>query len=210
MLFSTLKKMSMMRSSFRFIKTSKFFFAASPSPSQKLPVLDGKPADKKGTQPTQETTIQPWVEVENRLTKLRSELVLSDQTKIDQYVLGVVKNYFRTTYKEGLTLESKLSDHGLDSLDSVELGMVLEDELGYIIEAETLPQFTKVKHFSNYIKQIEAYKKEFVLLPQERAHQEEETWDNWIPGGEKLKSKLRSYTKSGGQSGAPKKEKEKH
>jgi hypothetical protein len=72
--------------------------------------------------------------------------------------------------------------------------MILEDELGYIIEAETLPQFTKVKHYVNYIKQIEAYKKEHIMLPQERAQQAEENWDTWMPFGEKLRSKLYGLT----------------
>ena len=125
---------------------------------------------------------------------MRGELVLADEGRIENYVLGVVKGYFRTTYKDGLTIDSKLSDHGLDSLDSIEIGMILEDELGYIIEAETLPQFTKVKHFVNYIKQIEAYKKEHIILPQVRAQEDEENWDSWIPYGEKLKSKLFKMT----------------
>ena len=50
-----------------------------------------------------------------------------------------MKNYFRTTNKNGLTLESNLIDHGLDSLDQIEIAMVIEEELGYIISAETLP-----------------------------------------------------------------------
>jgi acyl carrier protein len=182
-----------------FIKSNLFKFPsfAFASAAEKLPTLEGKPAIKKGEEKSDSTTIQPWVEVENRLSKLRSELVLSDQGKIENYVLSVIKGYFRTTYKDGLTLESKLSDHGLDSLDSIELGMVLEDELGYIIEAETLPQFTKVKHFVNYIKQIEAYKREYFILPQVRALQPDETWNDWIPGGEKLREKLRKFTKDG-------------
>ena len=72
--------------------------------------------------------------------------------------------------------------------------MVLEDELGYIIEAETMPQFTKVKHFVNFIKQMEAYKQEFHMMPQEKAHAKEENWDDWIPKGEALRSKLFRYT----------------
>jgi hypothetical protein len=46
----------------------------------------------------------------------------------------------------------------------------------------------------NYIKQIESYKKEHILLPQERAQQTEENWDTWIPFGEKLRSKLFDMT----------------
>ena len=162
------------------------------SAAAKLPTLEGKPADQKNT--TGGNAVQPWVEVENRLAKLRGELVLADECRIEKYILGVIGGYFRTTYKDGLTMESKLSDHGLDSLDSIELGMILEDELGYIIEAETLPQFTKVKHFVNYIKQLEAYKKEHIVLPQVKAQEAEDSWDSWIPYGEKLKSKLFNMT----------------
>lgn len=167
----------------------KFNFAVG----DKLPVLDGKANLSKEVSLT-ETKIQPWIDVENRLSKLRNDLVLSDQDKIEKYVFGVLKGYFRTTYKEGLTLESNLEDHGLDSLDAIELAMVLEDELGYIIEAETMPQFKKVKHFVNFIKQMEAYKQEFHTMPQEKAHSKEENWDEWIPKGEALRSKLFKYT----------------
>ena len=121
-------------------------------------------------------------------------MVLSDHGKIEEYVIGVIRGYFRTTYKDGVRLDSLLSDHGLDSLDAIEIGTILEDELGYIIEAETLPQFTKVKHYANYIKQIEAYKKEHILLPQERARANDESWSDWIPFGEKLRSKLYGMT----------------
>lgn len=105
----------------------------------------------------------------------------------------------------------------MDSLDAIEISMILEDELGYIIEAETMPKFTKVKHFVNYIKHMEAYKKEHFLLPQMKAHQADETWDDWIPKGEKIRAKLRSFVKKDGKkqegAGAAKAEeehKEKH
>jgi acyl carrier protein len=190
---------------FTYLKNPKFGFA---SPAEKLPTLEGKPQEiQKGGDVN---AIQPWVEIENRIAKLRGELILSDHGKIENYVLGVVKGYFRTTYKDGLTLNSNLEDHGLDSLDSIELGMILEDELGYIIEAETLPQFTKVKHFVNYIKQMEAYKKEYILLPQVKAQENEETWNDWIPYGEKLKSKLFSMTESKTKKEAKKEKKAKH
>lgn len=45
--------------------------------------------------------------------------------------MKVFKNYFRTTNRSGLTLESELSQHGLDSLDAIELAMVIEEDLGY-------------------------------------------------------------------------------
>lgn len=54
-----------------------------------------------------------------------------------------------------MNLESKFSDHGLDSLDSIELAMQVEEDLGYVISAETLPVLNKVKHISNYIKHVE-------------------------------------------------------
>jgi acyl carrier protein len=63
----------------------------------------------------------------------------------------LVKNYFRTTNKGGLTVESNLLDHGLDSLDSIELSMSIEEDLGYVISAETLPVLNKVSHYVNYI-----------------------------------------------------------
>ena len=94
-----------------------------------MPTLEGKPTDHKQLSGGETRAVQPWVEVENRLARLRGELVLSDHGKIESYVMGVVKGYFRTTYRDGLTLESKLEDHGLDSLDAIEIGMILEDDL---------------------------------------------------------------------------------
>lgn len=167
--------------------------------AEKLPVMDNGAAKIGGK--SSETSIQPWVEMENHIARTRNELVLSDHDKIEKYVLSVVRGYFRTTYKDGVNLNSNLADHGLDSLDSIELGMILEDELGYIIEAEVMPKFSKPKHFVNYIKQMEAYKAEFHMLPQEIAQKDEENWDNYLPFGEKLKSKLFSYTKKGDATG---------
>jgi acyl carrier protein len=80
---------------------------------------------------------------------------LKKQEDIDGYVLNMIKAYFRTTNKQGLNLDSKFEDHGLDSLDSIELAMQVEEDLGYIISAETLPVLNKVKHISNYIKHVE-------------------------------------------------------
>lgn len=53
----------------------------------------------------------------------RNAIVLKKDEDIEGYVLNLVKNYFRTTNKAGLTLESDLLSHGLDSLDSIELSM---------------------------------------------------------------------------------------
>jgi hypothetical protein len=94
-----------------------------------MPVLDAKNI-KMSDLKSDSVQVQPWVDIENRLEKLRGELVLSEQDQIEKYVLSVIKGYFRTTYRDGLSVESKLADHGLDSLDAVEISMVLEDELG--------------------------------------------------------------------------------
>lgn len=96
-------------------------------------------------------------------------LVLKTTDEIEQYVLSVVRDYFRTTRKASLTLESAFTDHGLDSLDAIEFVIRIEDELGYIIDAENLQLFKKPQHFVNFIKQMEAYKEEFNRLPQEAA-----------------------------------------
>ena len=63
----------------------------------------------------------------------------------------MVKNYFRTTKKASVTVDSDFTDHGLDSLDTIELVIQVEDELGYLIDAEKLELFKKPKHFVNYI-----------------------------------------------------------
>ena len=65
-------------------------------------------------------------------------LVVKEKDEIEKYVLNVVKNYFRTTKKAKVTLESKFEDHGLDSLDAIEMVIQIEDELGYVIDAENL------------------------------------------------------------------------
>lgn len=60
----------------------------------------------------------------------------------------------------GVTKSSTLAEHGLDSLDAIEISMQIEEDLGYMISAETLPSFTKVKHYITYIEQVEAFKRE--------------------------------------------------
>jgi acyl carrier protein len=97
-------------------------------------------------------------------------LVLKEKDDIDKYVLSIVRNYFRTTKKAKVTLESKFEDHGLDSLDAIELVIQIEDELGYVIDAENLQKFKKPKHFVNFISHMEAYKGEFHKLPHEGNH----------------------------------------
>ena len=51
----------------------------------------------------------------------KNALVLKTNDEIEGYVLSVVKDYFRTTKKASLTLDSKFVDHGLDSLDEIEV-----------------------------------------------------------------------------------------
>ena len=92
-------------------------------------------------------------------------LTLKTDDQISNYVLNISKEYFRTTKKAKLGLESSYKDHGLDSLDIIELIIQVEDDLGYVIDAENLEKFSKPKHFVNFIKQIEAYKSEFNKLP---------------------------------------------
>lgn len=60
----------------------------------------------------------------------RSQIVLKKSEDIESYVIKTIQAYYRTTYKQGtqcvnagLKKESKLADHGLDSLDSIEIAM---------------------------------------------------------------------------------------
>ena len=102
----------------------------------------------------------------------KNSLALTSNDEIEEYVLSMVKNYFRTTKKASVTLDTNFSDHGLDSLDVIELVIQVEDELGYLIDAEKLELFSKPKHFVNYISQMEAYKAEHKRLPHEGVHSE--------------------------------------
>lgn len=93
-------------------------------------------------------------------------IMLSKASDIEAYAIQVIKNYYRTTEKEGnfdnildLTIESKLSDHGLDSLDSIEIALVVEKDLGYEISSHTLPTLNTVKHFAIYIEHVENLKR---------------------------------------------------
>lgn len=97
--------------------------------------------------------------------ELRNFLVLKTQEEIEKYVFNLFKNYFRTVNKGFLSLDSTLEDCGLDELDSVELVVRLEDELGYVVPGEALPCFRSVKNFVNYIKQTEDFKREFNKFP---------------------------------------------
>ena len=102
--------------------------------------------------------------------KNSNSLVLMTNDEIEKYVLSLTKSYFRTTKKASLALDSSFSDHGLDSLDIIELVIQVEDELGYLIDAEKLELFRKPKHFVNFIVQLEAYKTEHKRLPHEGIH----------------------------------------
>ena len=86
--------------------------------------------------------------------------------------MSITKDYFRTTRKASVTLDSEFKTHGLDSLDVVELVIRVEDELGYMVDAENLEKFKKPRHFVNFIKQMEGYKEEFNRLPM----QEDTKW----------------------------------
>ena len=97
----------------------------------------------------------------------KNAVALSSQDEIENYVLSMIRGYFRTTKKATLHLDSSLDDHGLDSLDKVELCIQVEDELGYLIDGEKLALFHKPKHFVNFINQMEGYRTEFSKLPHE-------------------------------------------
>lgn len=123
---------------------------------------DAKDVSTQVKQPEKKKDIQAYIDGQ---LVTRTHLVLKKSEDIDAYVIKTIRNYFRTTNKQGLTLESTLQDHGLDSLDSIEISMQIEEDLGYVISAETLPVLQKVKHYSNYIKHIEAYKEESKHAP---------------------------------------------
>ena len=115
---------------------------------------------------------------------------MKEKDEIEKYVLNVVRNYFRTTRKAMVSMESNFEDHGLDSLDAIELIIQIEDELGYVIDAENLEKFKKPKHLVNFISHLEAYKSEFHKLPHEGVHAHFSLGDAFpgLPGtGEKKK-----------------------
>ena len=104
--------------------------------------------------------------------KQEHSLVLKSNDEIEKYVLSIFKNYFRTTKKASVSLDANFGDHGLDSLDVIELIIQVEDELGYLIDAEKLELFKKPKHFVNFIAQMEAYKTEHKRLPSEGIYED--------------------------------------
>ena len=110
-----------------------------------------------------------------------SSLILASSDEIEKYVLSMVRSYFRTTKKASVSLDSSFADHGLDSLDVIELVIQVEDELNYLIDAEKLELFSKPKHFVNFITQMEAYKQEHNRLPHEGIYEDFAT-DKAFPG----------------------------
>ena len=113
--------------------------------------------------------VSMWKEMKEKTDKA---LILKTEDEITDYVLSVVKNYFRTTKKASVTVDSSFGDHGLDSLDTIEFVIQIEDELGYLIDAEKLELFKKPKHFVNFISQMEAYKTEHNRLPHEGIYED--------------------------------------
>ncbi len=95
----------------------------------------------------------------------RTALVLRQREQVEEYVLNMVRGYFKTTSKGQLGLESNLKDHGIDSLDVIELAMQVEEDLGYKISAENLTIFHKPKHFANFISQTEEFKRVYEKDP---------------------------------------------
>ena len=120
-----------------------------------LVVRDQESSDKAGQ-------VDLW---KGQVDATKNALVLKTDDEIEQYVVSITKDYFRTTRKASVTLDSEFRSHGLDSLDVVELVIRVEDELGYMIDAENLEKFKKPRHFVNFIKQMEGYKQEFNKLP---------------------------------------------
>lgn len=123
--------------------------------------------EKMGLESTAVTSIKSGdaVELWQEQVNNQNSLVLKSNDEIERYVIGICKDYFRTTKKASLGLESSLKSHGLDSLDLIELVIQVEDDLGYVIDAENLELFQKPKHFVNFINQIEGYRSEFNQLP---------------------------------------------
>ena len=92
-------------------------------------------------------------------------LVLRTRQSIEEYVLKTVRDYFRTIHGNAITMNSDLHQHGLDSLDMVEIAMTVEADLGYQIASENLPAFTRPIHFANYIEQVENFKEVYGKQP---------------------------------------------
>ena len=124
--------------------------------------LDSNSIAKREADGIKGSEVSLWKE---QVNATKDALVLKTNDEIEDYVLSITRDYFRTTKKASVTLDSMFTDHGLDSLDCIELVIRVEDELGYMIDAENLEKFKKPRHFLNFIKHMEAYKEEFNKLP---------------------------------------------
>ena len=102
--------------------------------------------------------------IDNELVPVTT-LVLRTRQSIEEYVMKTIKDYFRTTNRNAITMESNLANHGLDSLDTVEIAMNVENDLGYLIASENLPAFSKPIHYVNYIEQVENFKMQYSKDP---------------------------------------------
>ena len=134
-------------------------------------------AERRGE--TEAREVDLW---RNQAEQTKNSLVLKTGDEIESYVLSITKDYFRCTKKQALDLDSAFTDHGLDSLDVIELVIKVEDELGYLIDAENLIKFKKPRHFVNFIKQMEAYKEEFHRLPHDDTYTKGINWKEAFPG----------------------------
>ena len=104
---------------------------------------------------------KPIAPINHELSKTQpthnTHIALQSKKEIEKYILAISRNYFRTTNKANLTPDSLYTDHGLDSLDVIELVIQVEDEIGVIIDAENLDLFKKPRHFINFIYQTDTY-----------------------------------------------------
>jgi acyl carrier protein len=84
----------------------------------------------------------------NNLQKIQ----LASHQEIETYVLRLFKDYFRTANVIKLSLRSSFQDHGLDSLDGLELVTKVEDQLGIQASDDTLRTLNSVAAFMKFIK----------------------------------------------------------
>lgn len=110
--------------------------------------------------PTAHTNAVKYQYIDNELKPV-NQLVLRTRQSIEEYVMRVIKDYFRTTQRASLNMNSDLNEHGLDSLDLVEVAMQVETDLGYMIASENLAAFKRPIHFANYIEQVESFKAQY-------------------------------------------------
>lgn len=144
--------LKLIRSSRRLFKLNKNMFSTTTTEVTK-------------NQKDNQTTKDSIMTYQNGELIQRTALVLKSKENIEDYVFKLIKEHFRTTFTDGLVLESVLSEHGLDSLDAIEFAMQIEEDLGYVVPAENLAIFTKVKHYVNFIEQIEFFKQRYNKNP---------------------------------------------